>query len=92
MGQFYQEKDFISGEQHRVCSQHFHGVKKKGSSDVPILLMLTAFSWCQKERQFRRAYFTSIASSVLTEKASKNVCHSNLQPKGRTLELENQKP
>ena len=45
-------KDFIPGEQHRVCSQHFHGAKA---------------------RLIRRPYYTSIASSVQTEKASKNM-------------------
>ena len=30
-------KDFIPGEQHRVCSQHFHGAKKQGMSDVPVI-------------------------------------------------------
>ena len=33
-------KDFISGEQHHVCSQHFHGAQKQGRSDVPIIFPL----------------------------------------------------
>ena len=35
-------KDFISGEQHRVCSQHFHGPKKQGRSDIPTIFPLLA--------------------------------------------------
>ena len=33
--------------------------------------MLTVFSWCQKARQIRHPYYTSIASSVQTERAFK---------------------
>ena len=33
--------------------------------------MLTAFSWCQIAWKIRRLYYTSIASSVLTDRASK---------------------
>ena len=32
--------DFIPGEQHHVCSQHFHGAKEQGRSDVPIIFPL----------------------------------------------------
>ena len=33
-------KDFIPGEHHRICSQHFHGATKQGRSDVPIIFPL----------------------------------------------------
>ena len=33
-------KDFIPGEQHRVCSQYFHGPKKQGRSDVLTVIPL----------------------------------------------------
>ena len=66
------KKDFIPDGQHRVCSQHFHGAKKQGRSDVPVTFPLVPQS---KQR-----------------KPPKYVCHSNLQPKGRKLALENQKP
>ena len=33
-------KDFISGEQQRVCSQNFHGTKKHGRSDIPVIFSL----------------------------------------------------
>ena len=37
-------KDFIPGEQQRVCSQHFHGAKKQGRSDLPIIFPLLPHS------------------------------------------------
>ena len=37
------KKDFIPGEQHRVCSQHFHGAQQ-GTSDVLIILPLLSQS------------------------------------------------
>ena len=33
-------KDFIPGEQQHVCSQYFHGAKKHGRSDLPIIFPL----------------------------------------------------
>ena len=33
-------KDFNPGEQHPVRSQYFHGAKKQGRSDVPIIFRL----------------------------------------------------
>ena len=33
-------KDSIHGKQYRVCSQHLHGAKKPGRSDVPIIFPL----------------------------------------------------
>ena len=33
-------KDYIPGEHHRVCSQHFHGAKNQGRLDVPNIFPL----------------------------------------------------
>ena len=33
-------KDFIIGEQHPVCSQHFCDAKKQASSDIPVIFPL----------------------------------------------------
>ena len=33
-------KYFIPGEQYCVCSEHFHGAKMQGRSDVPIIFLL----------------------------------------------------
>ena len=55
------------------------------------LWMLTAFSWCPKARQIRRSYYTSIASSVLTEKASKNM-FATLKPPARRKKSGTGKP
>ena len=69
---FIKRKDFIPGEQHHVCSQHFHGAKKQGRSDVSM-------------------YFHCFLSPN-RESLQKYIYHSNLKPKGRKLDLENQKP
>ena len=55
MGQFCQEKgkDFIPGEQHRVCSQHFHGAKKQGRADFPIIFPLLPQSKQRKPPKIR---------------------------------------
>ena len=36
---FIKRKGFIPGEQLCVCSQHFHGAKKQGSSPIILLLL-----------------------------------------------------
>ena len=46
-------KDFIPGEQHRVYAQHFHGAKKQGRSDVPIILPLLPQSKQRKPPKIR---------------------------------------
>ena len=46
-------KDFIPGEQHCVCSQHFHGTKEQGRSDVPIILPLLPQSKQRKPPKIR---------------------------------------
>ena len=53
----------------------------------------TAFSWCQKSRQIRcpNLYFPCFLSPN-RESPQKYIYHSNLQPKGRKLKLENQNP
>ena len=59
MGKFYPKwKNYISGAQHHIYSAPY---------------MLRAFSWYQIARQIKCPYYTSIASSVQTEKASKNI-------------------
>ena len=42
-------KDFIPGEQHRVCSQHFHGAYRQSRSDVPIIFPLVPQSSKQRK-------------------------------------------
>ena len=66
-------KDFIPGEQQRVCSLHFHGAKKQRTSDVP------------EARHIRRPYYISIASSVKTEKASKNTFATRTSSQGKEI-------
>ena len=51
-------KDFIPGEQHRVCSRHFHGVKKQGTSDVPIIFPLLP----QSEKDSKNTFATRTSS------------------------------
>ena len=46
-------KDFIPGEQHRVCSLHFHGAPKQGRSDVPIIFPLLPQAKQRKPPQVR---------------------------------------
>ena len=41
---FIKREDFIPGEHHCLCSQHFHGAKKHGRSDVPIIFPLLSQS------------------------------------------------
>ena len=54
--------------------------------------MLTAFLWCQKARQIRRPIILPFLPQSKQRSLQKYFCPSNLQPKGRQLELENQKP
>ena len=39
-GNSIKRKDFIPGENQRVCSLHFHSANRQGRSDVPIILPL----------------------------------------------------
>ena len=41
---YIKRKDFIPGEQHSVCSQHLHGAKKQGRSDITIIFSLLPHS------------------------------------------------
>ena len=48
-------------------------------------IMLSIFSWCQKARQTRRAYYISIASSVLQRKPPK--IHLPLEPPAKRKKI-----
>ena len=65
-------KDFIPGEEHHICSQHFYVPKSKA-------------------HRMSLLYFHCFLSPN-RESLQKYICHSNLQPKRRKLELENQNP
>ena len=79
----------------QTCLLYFHCFlspnSEQGRSDVPIILPLLPQSK-QRARQIRRAYYTSIASSVQTESKADQTCLLYFPPKGRKLELENEKP